>query len=409
MLAELARQHSHHAWKYGVVLSDRELGLHGRVRVNGEPVDRAVLDQCRRDCKPELTARFFAHAPQAPSAHLEADRADAMVVNIALRVFEKLGVTAIALAAARTGLAPEAPPDGRDVAGGSHWSIERLVMELHRPKVVVCGLEPLPAYLTRLPDSWRRGLIYLTRHPVRIVSLAQPGPVRMHLHGLAKVFAVAVEPARPLAQIPACANLVPGIFGQDQDDFAALALAACQAWASQLGLLLDADAPHRPPQWALRGVSSARCPWLSHTPQPASDADELGCHYTSAETPGEYRHAGEWFDGICKERPASRRMLLIHLPPPVMAPRRYVSEEDGQWRRADYRELLQSLHRPLRRITWSFCVFVADMRREPRAVECGVPPDLPQHIPREFWADITGLRTDQIAIAPDLASALQLE
>ncbi|KAJ2800626.1 hypothetical protein H4R21_003099 [Coemansia helicoidea] len=381
------------------------MDLHARVRVNGEPVDRALLEQCRCDCRLELRARF-AQAPASPPLQ-GTDNADAMVINVALRVFEKLDVTTIALAAAHAGTAPETPADGKDTAGGPHWSIERLVMELYRPKVVVCGLEPLPAYLTRLPDGWRRGLIYLTRHPVRVISPIQPDAASAQLNGLAKVFAVEIEPARPLVEIPACADLVPGISGRDQSCFAALALAACQTWACQLGLAPDADPVHGVPQWVRRGVADARCPWLSYTP-PGDRADGLGWHYSAAETPSEYHRVGEWFGGICAEMGASHRMLLIHLPQPVMGLHQYVSEEGSQRCSSDYRALLQSLHRPLRSVAWTFCVFVANIRCRARAGESCAPQDLLQYIPRELWADIAGLRADQTAVAPDLATARQL-
>ncbi|KAJ1734677.1 hypothetical protein LPJ61_000952 [Coemansia biformis] len=452
MLTELSRRHPHRAWSYGVVLGENGGGMRGRVRVNGSPVDGSLLDQCCRDCELEISARF---GPGAAAAHPGAGDADAMLVNVALRVFEKLNVTTVALAASHPGHTSEAPADADEhstggVPGatppagpqGAPWSVERLVMELHRPKVVVCGLEPLPAYLARLPEDWRKGLIYLTRHPVHIVSSAQPGAVRTQLHGLATVFGVAIECAPPLEDVPACVGLAPGIFGPEQGLFAALALAACQAWACQHGLPLplafdraaraastcavhspvraparqatnkspqmEAGGPlHDAPQWMVHGLSAARCPGTFYT-LPADDAGGAEWHYGWAETPSEYRRVGAWFGDACKENGASMRMLLIHLPQPVIARFRYLQEADGTWQSADYRELLLSLHHPLRSAPWTFCVFTADLCCESRGTECHVPSALPQYIPREFWADVAGLRADQIAIVPSLAGALQL-
>ncbi|KAJ2781454.1 hypothetical protein H4R18_002875 [Coemansia javaensis] len=454
MLAELARTHRHRPWSFGAVLagsggSSSATRPRDRIQVNGEPVDGALFEQCCRDHELEIGARF---AGAAAPGRLDAASADAMLVNIALRLFERLDVTTVVVAAPCPAPAPGAPGGGRDPPGSAPaaagpqlalWGVERLVMELFRPKVVVCGLEPLPAYQARLPDDWRRGMVYLTRSPVHIVSAPQPSAVRMQLRGLAKVFSVAVEFAQPLSAVPACRDAEPGIFGPGQRHYAALALAACQAWACGHGLirppaqtraaepcavhaparaqaqaqathapqspLLPADSPpaHEAPPWMARGLAAARCPGLFHT-LPSRDSAHRTWHCCWAETPADFSRAGSWFGEICEARGPRPRVLLISLPGPALAPIQYQDEADGRWLDADYRELLHSLHAPLRHVPWELCVFVAAATAARGGSGVAGPaasPTLPQYVLREFWAQATGLPADQIAVAPSLAAA----
>ncbi|KAJ2354403.1 hypothetical protein GGF43_003261 [Coemansia sp. RSA 2618] len=447
MLSELAHKYPQNIWNYGVILSDSNLPLHCRVRINSEPVDSSLFKKCSHDYEIEVKARF-GQAEASPS--LAAGGLDAMLVNVALRIFEKQNVTTIAVsvaagfdkAAESSNSSDKGHVKDTELPPDKAWSIERLIVELFRPKAVICGFEPLPTYVEHLPASWRSGLIYLMRHPVHVISATQPKTVRIQLHNLAKAFGVTIELSQALASVPACKDMRLGIFGADQHHYAALALSACQAWAYKHGLLrarahnhslgsysasaalspmrtASKQAPQSPfvtqiqsglrdtPPWMLRGLCAASSPGLFYT-APTDDRSQANWHFSWAETPDDFSRTGDWFSGICSHGSTSPQLLLIHLPESFIKTVRFQRESDGQWMASDYREMLRSLYMPLRGVSWACCVFAADIMYESNVIESSVPPVLSQYVLREFWTQLSGMHTDQIFIAPSLASALRL-
>ncbi|KAJ1848920.1 hypothetical protein LPJ70_000770, partial [Coemansia sp. RSA 2708] len=439
MLSELVHRYPQRIWNYGMVVSDSSLPLHHRIRINGEPVDSSLLKQCSHDYEMEIKARF-GHADTTP---------DAMLANVALRIFEKENVSTIAVSVASpmystNADSPTTSPartNEPEPASNAPWSIERLIVELFRPKSVICGFEPLPAYMEHLPEGWRSGLVYLMRHPVHVISAAQPRLVRIQLHSLVKAFGVTIELSQTLTSIPACKDAKLGIFGADQHHYAALALSACQTWAYKHGLLrarthnqslgsystsaamspiraATKQVPPSPfqtqiqsslrdtPPWMLRGLSTASSSGLFYT-APVDGRSQANWHFSWAETPADFARAGEWFSSV-SQHSASPRILLIHLPESFIKTVQYSRESDGQRQEADYREMLHSLYLPLRGMSWACCVFAADILHESHVIESSVPPVLSQYVLREFWTQLSGVHTDQVFIAPSLASALRL-
>ncbi|KAJ2159264.1 hypothetical protein GGF46_003148 [Coemansia sp. RSA 552] len=433
---ELSLKASQRMWNYGVVIGDSSVPLRNRIRVNSEPVESELFKECSAACADEAessssSSNGAGEREQAPP--LGPGTVDAMLTNIALRAFDKENVTTAIIALA-------CRPEDLDNAAGEGssdmlWSVERLVLELFQPKMVICCLEAMPVYAERLPSHWHRGLAYLARQPVHVISSVQPKPVRVQLEQLEATCGIAIETPQPLMVVPACKDLRLGIFGPDQHQYAALALAACQAWAQRHGLLrsrthsppiahspvstpgrqtpqstlqIHAQAALRDaPPWMLRGLSAARCPGYFYT-APMGDKSQANWHYCWAETPGDFARTGAWFNSVCQNNSANPRILLIHFPESFVKTVQYRREADGKLVAADYRELLQSLYPPLRDIAWTCCVFAADILHESHVIESNVPPVLSQYVLREFWAQLTGLRTDQIFIAPSLLSARRL-
>ncbi|KAJ2081387.1 hypothetical protein H4R24_002373 [Coemansia sp. RSA 988] len=453
MLKELSGKQTQLAWSFGVILSDSSMSFRSRIRIDGETVDNDLFELCSRNYKLEVKARFSSADPSTPSV---TNSLDAVLVNVALRIFEKLNITTIVVCMAwpdsgagtykETGgcgeRSSEVDSDESSDSQNAGWSVERLVVELYRPNTLICGLEPLPSYTEHLPESWHKSLMYLMRHKAHVISSAQPNQVRMELHSLAKIFGVTIELAQSLEMVPACKDLTLGVFGPEQHHFAALALAACQVWAYRHGILRiraqnhsigtsgmamtyglmrtsPKQAPQSPfqahiqsslrstPPWMLRGLCSAQCPGFLYTP-PSSEHALANWHYSWAETPDDFSRAGIWFKDVCEKSSSNWRVLLIHLPETFIETTRYQRDADGKWQVSDYREMLWSLFLPLRSISWSFCIFVADIMGESNVTKPNVPPTLTQHVLREFWTQITGIRPDQILVAPSLTSALQL-
>ncbi|KAJ2855738.1 hypothetical protein GGI22_004028 [Coemansia erecta] len=442
-------------WSYGVIVGDDSMQPYNRIRVNGEAVDSHRYAQ--------LSTEFLQRAG-VDKGHLrrlsEDDRVNVTLTSVALQIFEQENVNAIAVSipcppgAPATATSSNQDPctnAGSDSAttetdkiGDPHQeagAIEKLVVEEFCPKHIICGFEPLPAYCDIFPEPWRRSLTYLMRRPTHVISSLQPRLVRMQLHGLAKIFGVTIELTQPLTALPACKDIQLGIYGQDQQQYAALALALCQAWAFKHGLLRSrahaqgtsqyvaaiALSPLRPssklappspyqthiqamlrdtPQWMLRGLSNASIPGQFYTP-PSRPTSQANWHYSWAETPSEFSRTGSWFSETCKRTPSNPRILLIHLPESFIEMVQHRDEETGQWMASDYRGMLQSLYLPLRRIEWTCCVFAANILHESNVMESSVPPVLSQYVLRDLWAQLSGLRIDQIFIAPSLVSALQ--
>ncbi|KAJ1907309.1 hypothetical protein LPJ81_000835 [Coemansia sp. IMI 209127] len=442
-------------WSYGVIVGDHSMQPYNRIRVNGEAVGCDRYEQLST----EYLQRTGMDKGQLRSLS-EDDRANITLTSVALQIFEQENVNAIAISIP---CPPEVPAtatssnqnsctnagsgsattetdkvgDPRQEAG----AIERLVVEGFRPKHIICGFEPLPAYWDSLPEPWRKSLTYLMRRPTHVISSLQPRLVRMQLHGLAKIFGITIELAQPLTALPVCKDMQLGIYGQDQQQYAALALALCQSWAFKHGLLrarahtqgtsqyvaamalsplrlsskLAPPSPYQThiqsmlrdtPQWMLRGLTNASSPGQFYT-SPARPTSQANWHYNWAETPSEFSHTGSWFSEVCKRTPSNPRILLIHLPESFIETVQHRDEGTGQWMASDYRGMLQSLYLPLRRIEWTCCVFAANILHESNVMESSVPPVLSQYVLRDLWAQLSGLRVDQIFIAPSLVSALQ--
>ncbi|KAJ2455664.1 hypothetical protein GGF42_003381 [Coemansia sp. RSA 2424] len=450
MLKQLASRYPEHTLNYGVVLRDHTLYPRDRIRVNGSPVDSSIFEQCSSECRQKLEAEG-SRISQLGCSFVE--RLDTMVVSIALRIFDRQNVTAIAMAmphppatpgaAAPTPTLSEADTSSPATAATS-WYMEQLVMEVFGPKIVICGFEPLPGHTESIPEEWQKSLVYLMRRPVHVISASQPKPVRVQLHSLAMLFGITIELAQALTAFPACRDLQLGIFGPDQHQYAKLALAISQTWAFRHGLLRSrsqnqtggeytaamALSPVRstaatklvPPSpyqtqiqntlrdtssWMLRGLSSACSPGFFHS-VPGEPKHRPSWHYSWAETPSDFARTGAWFSGVCQLTPTKHRLLLIHLPESFVSAVRHQSESDGTWLKSDYRELLKSLYIPLRSISWTSCVFAADTLNESNVMDSNVPPTLAQYALRDYWAQLTGLHTNQIHIAPSLACALRL-
>ncbi|KAJ2792587.1 hypothetical protein GGI18_000289 [Coemansia linderi] len=447
MLKQLALRYPEHTLNYGVVLRDHTLHPRDRIRVNGEPVDSSVFELCSSECKKRLEAEGSRICQPGCSF---AEKLDTMVVSIALHVFNRLNVTAIAISMPHTPTLPTQAPNAAAAAAASESSsdaatlcLEQLVMEIFCPKIVICGFEPLPSYADSLPEEWRKSLIYLMRRSVHVISTSQPKPVRVQLLSLTKIFGLTIELAQALTAFPACKDIRLGIFGPDQHQYAKLALAISQTWAFRHGLLRsrsqnqaggeytaamalspirDAAAKPVPPSpyqmqiqsmlrdtssWMVRGLTSACHPGFFHSVS-GEPKNRPSWHYSWADTPSDFARTGAWFNGVCQSAPKRHRMLLIHLPESFLSAVRYQHESDGTWLKCDYRELLKALYIPLRSVAWSSCVFAADTLNESNVIDSCVPPTLAQYALRDYWAQLTGLCTDQIHIAPSLACAVKL-
>ncbi|KAJ2037423.1 hypothetical protein H4S03_002983 [Coemansia sp. S3946] len=444
MLKQLASRYPEHTLNYGVVLRDHTLHPRDRIRINGSPVDSSVFELCSSECRKRLEIEG-SRISQPGCSFVE--KLDTMVVNIALRIFNHQNVTAIAIAMPHPPAIPAQAPTTASAAESSPdvatWYMEQLVMEIFCPKIVICGFEPLPSYTESLPEEWRKSLIYLMRRPVHVISASQPKLVRVQLHSLAKIFGITIELAQALSAFPACRDIQLGIFGPDQHQYAKLALAISQTWAFRHGLLRsrsqnqvggeytaamalspvrDAAAKPMPPSpyqtqiqtmlrdtssWMLRGLANACNPGFFYSVSGESK-HRPSWHYSWADTPSDFGRTGAWFNGVCQSAPTKHRLLLIHLPESFLSAVRYQHESDGTWLKCDYRELLKSLYVPLRNVAWSSCVFAADALNESNVIDSCVPPTLAQYALRDYWAQLTGLSTDQIHIAPSLTCALKL-
>ncbi|KAJ2639810.1 hypothetical protein GGF44_002638, partial [Coemansia sp. RSA 1694] len=237
MLKQLASRYPEHTLNYGVVLRDHTLYPRDRIRVNGSPVDSSIFEQCSSECRQKLEAEG-SRISQLGCSFVE--RLDTMVVSIALRIFDRQNVTAIAMAmphppATPGAAAPTPTPSGADTSSpataATSWYMEQLVMEVFGPKIVICGFEPLSGYAESIPEEWQKSLVYLMRRPVHVISASQPKLVRVQLHSLAMLFGITIELAQALTAFPACRDLQLGIFGPDQHQYAKLALAISQTWA----------------------------------------------------------------------------------------------------------------------------------------------------------------------------------
>ncbi|KAJ1663211.1 hypothetical protein IW140_004933 [Coemansia sp. RSA 1813] len=449
------RNSTHEKWGYGVIVGDHSMQPSSRIRINGEMVDSNLYERYSAD----YLQRVEAESGQLQQLS-EDERTNTMLTSVALQIFEQERVSAVAVSipclpetlATAAGVSQSSGTDTgntskateADHAGESQQEVgamERLVMEEFHPKHIICGFEPLPVYWDSMPERWRKSLAYLMRRPTHVISSLQPKLVRMQLHGLAKIFGVTIELTQPLTTLPACRDIQLGIYGQDQHQYAALALALCQSWAFKHGLLRSrtqpqgtsqyaasmALSPLRPssklappspyqmhiqsmlrdtPQWMLRGLASASIPGQFHT-HPSTPNSQASWHYSWAEAPTEFLRTGSWFSEVCERSPSNLRILLIHLPESFIKTVQHRDEETGQWMASDYRGMLQSLYLPLRRTEWTYCVFAADILNESNVMESSVPPVLSQYVLRDFWAQLSGLRVDQIYIAPSLVSALQ--
>lgn len=415
------------ALSYGMILPGYSLRPRDRIHINGQPVDSDVFDRCSLQCKERLDT--YGISISSPSWPVN-ERLDAVVVSIALYVFKYYNVSTICVALPLTQEIPvsNAPsllteaaqlPDSPET---TTWYAERLVVDNFQPKTIVCGVEPLPAYTSSLSEEWRRSLIYLMQQQnTRIISSTQPRPVRMQLYSLAKIFDLSVDMAQSLSAYPACKGLQLGIYGPEQHHFAKLALAISQFWAAHNGLVNSSyysssplsnsqnstqGIPRSVPLWMVRGIADAHSNGLFHTIY-ADFSTSSNWHYSWAETPGDFGRAGMWFNTVCQKTPPSQKILLIHLPESFLSTVRYQDEEDGTWRGCDYRELLRQLYIPIRGIELTGCVFAADILNETNVIDSNVPPTLPQYALRDYWSQITGMNTEQISIAPSLASALK--
>ncbi|KAJ1942858.1 hypothetical protein GGF37_002923 [Kickxella alabastrina] len=449
MLKQLLLKTPQNGWSYGVLLSDHTLQPRDRIRINGETVDSRVFERCAREFQRDLDKEggYIGHRKKSTAKQ----RVENMLVNVALRVFDSQKVTAIAIAMAH----PMSDTDAlacaslemqgasKDTSDSSYRTIEQLVLDIYTPDRIICGFEPLSEFLESLPGSWRKSLGYLARRPIHMISWPQPNAVRMQLLNLAMVLGNTIELVQPLSSLPAAKDVQLGIYGPEQAQFAALALALCQAWAHHNGLLrlrththgvgeyttamalstmrqvTKQTIPFSPfhaqnqtplrdtPPWMLRGLSNACCPGQFYT-MPSEPAAQANWHYSWAETPSDFKRTGEWFGGVCQKNHANPRVLLIHLPESFISTVRCRRGGDGQWVSSDYREMLKSLYLPLRNIKWACCVFAADILYESNVIESNVPPVLSQYVLREYWSQISGQQTEQIFIAPSLASALKL-
>ncbi|KAJ2064132.1 hypothetical protein GGI17_001177 [Coemansia sp. S146] len=445
MLKQLASRYPENTLNYGVVIRDHTLHPRDRIRINGSPVDSSVFELCSSECRKRLEIEG-SRISQPGCSFVE--KLDTMVVSIALRIFNHQNVTAIAMAMPHPPATPAQAPTVAAAAAESSpdattWYMEQLVMEIFCPKIVICGFEPLPSYAESLPEEWRKSLIYLMRRPVHVISASQPKLVRVQLHSLTKIFGITIELAQALAAFPACRDIQLGIFGPDQHQYAKLALAISQTWAFRHGLLRsrsqnqaggeytaamalspvrDAAAKPVPPSpyqtqiqsmlrdtssWMLRGLANACNPGFFYSVS-GDSRHRPSWHYSWADTPNDFARTGVWFNGVCQSAPTKHRLLLIHLPESFLSAVRYQHESDGTWLKCDYRELLKSLYIPLRNVAWSSCVFAADTLNESNVIDSCVPPTLAQYALRDYWAQLTGLCTDQIHIAPSLACALKL-
>ncbi|KAJ1736469.1 hypothetical protein LPJ72_001372 [Coemansia sp. Benny D160-2] len=444
-------------WGYGTIAGDRSIQPFDRIRVNGVAVDKDVYERYSAECLQRI-------GPEKEQFRMlcEDERIDAIVTRVALRVFGEEKVTAVVVSipcmcdspianpsasrnsvaeTSNVGTAGETEKDGES-SSREAVVVESLVVDEFGPKHIICGFEPLPTYWDNMPERWRKSLAYLMRRPTHVISSLQPRLVRMQLHGLAKIFGVTIELAQPLSAFPTCKDIQLGIYGQEQHQYAALALALCQSWAFKHGILRSrtqthgagqytaamALSPLRPssklvppspyqmhiqsmlrdtPQWMLRGLTSASSPGQFYTsPSPPNSC--ANWHYSWAETPDEFATTGSWFSEICQRTPSNPRILLIHLPESFIKAVQHRDEETGQWIASDYRAMLQSLYLPLRKTEWTCCVFAANILYESNVMEYSVPPELSQYVLRDFWTQLSGLRVDQIYIAPSLVSALQL-
>ncbi|KAJ1999660.1 hypothetical protein H4R26_004970, partial [Coemansia thaxteri] len=440
MLKQLALRYPERTLNYGVIMQNPALHPRDRIRVNSAPVHSGLFELCSRECKQDLD---LDESRIHQSGRSFKEKLDTLVTCIALRIFDRENVSTIAIAMTNTptSVAPIAsamsPP-----SADALWHMEQMVMEVFCPKIVVCGFEPLPSYAENLPEEWRRSLSYLMRWPVHVISSSQPKLVISQLHSLTKAFGITIELAQAVAAFPSCRDLQLGIYGSDQHYIARLALAISQTWAFRHGLLRSRSqnqgsreytatkalsparvsarqAPQSPfqtqiqtvlrdtPSWMLRGLANARGPGYFQT-VPRQPKQSMAWHYSWAETPSDFARTGTWFNGVCQATPSSRRLLLIHLPESFVSAVRYQHETDGTWQTADYRELLRSLYLPLRSVAWASCVFAADTLSESNVMDSSVPPTLAQYALRDYWAQISGLRTEQIHIAPSLAAALKL-
>ncbi|KAJ1827535.1 hypothetical protein LPJ56_001618, partial [Coemansia sp. RSA 2599] len=454
MLAQLSSRCSQSGWSYGVLLSDHTLTPRDRILVNGQTVSTALFEECTRECRQEIDDKCVRISPNGASIE---DRQNAIMVNIALRVFSSQGVNLIAVAVpdgpgAGSGPGTEAMPQPRASAdtasdGGDDETscyMEKMVVDVHGPRSIICGVEALPAYAGGLPESWRRSLVYLMRRRVHLVSSLQPKPVRMQLLGLAKANGLTVDLAQPLSSLPATKDIQLGAIGPEHLSSAALALALCQTWGYQSGILrqrapaqgigeytvsmalnplrqqskiaMPASPMHAQaqsglrdtPQWMLRGLSGARCVGLFDS-MPAEPGSRANWHYSWAETPDDFAHTGEWFRNARQQEGTKNPcVLLIHLPESFITTVSHRRSASGQWIASDYRDMLQSLYMPLRDVQWACCVFAAGILNELNVMESSVPPVLSQYVLREYWSQLSGQSIEQVFIAPSLASAFRL-
>ncbi|KAJ2726210.1 hypothetical protein GGI07_000687 [Coemansia sp. Benny D115] len=468
MLRQLALKHSQDGWSFGVLLSEQTLCPRDRIRINGETVEKSLFERCVRECQKDIKKDEGSDTAAATNANTNAndttrlltskERLDIILVKVALHIFKDRKVATVAVAInnppPKTHTNPSASTQAKVAAGkqdsvdGKHEafpsSTERLVMDIYRPKTVVCGFEPLSSFSECLPESWSRQLDHLSRQPVQLISSVQPKPVRMELHSLAKSFGTTIELAQPLSTLPTTRDTQLGIYGPEQQHFASLALAVCQAWAFQNGLLRQraqnhgageysvamALNPMRQPQkhtvpqspfqslhqspglrdtpaWMLRGLSSARCQGHFYTVLADTKA-QANWFYNWAETPHDFERTGEWFNSTPEQSPENPKILLIHLPKSFISTVFCQRYTDGQDIMYDYREMLWSLYMSLRHVKWACCVFAADILHESNVLESNVPPVLSQYVLRDYWSQISGMQTESIYIAPSLASALRL-
>ncbi|KAJ1964705.1 hypothetical protein GGI12_001246 [Dipsacomyces acuminosporus] len=451
MLTQFTRQNPHRPLHYGMVLDSHSLHPRERIRVDGETVDSSLFEECSRACLRQLKSRDRGHQSYGRNSQ---ERLDALLIEVAVKVFERLDVTAIAVsvplprvsAIESMGLLPSAyagsATSKSSDLGSKYMFTEKVIMESFRPATVICGVESLPAFMEQFPDNWRARLVYLMQQPIQIISSSQPKPIRLQLQSLARVFNIAIQFAPSLTEIPKCSGIQLGIFGPNQHRLAKLALAMCHSWACERGIIQNpstkstyeehsaisplrspCSASHRytfstaipaqhpaplrePASWMVSGLTEARSPGRFYS---ISGGERIlaNWHYSWAETPDDFMRTGTWFSTVCRSGPSNPRLLLIHLPESFITNVRYRNESSGEWCASDYRGLLRSLYMPLRDITWDYCVFAADVLYESNVIDSNVPPTLSQHVLRDFWTQITGLHTDQIHIAPSLADALK--
>ncbi|KAJ2787579.1 hypothetical protein GGI15_000602 [Coemansia interrupta] len=461
MLKQLSVRCADSGWSYGILLSDHTLYPRDRILVNGEIVSSALFEKLTHECQKDVANNGTRISPINASSK---ERQDAVLINIALRIFEDQKVTTIAVAIphqAEFGMESKAPAPPADSStdspeenqsadantnvrdSDSSCHLERMLLDMYSPRTIICGVESLPAYSEGLPEAWRKSLVFLMRKHTHLVSASQPKPVRLELLGLANEFGITIELAQPLSTVQAAKDTQLGIFGHEQQGFATLALALCQTWAYQSGILrlrtlaqgvgeytvakalhpmrqqskigmpaspLHAQAPsglRETPQWMLRGLSGARSKGMFHSAT-AEAGSRVNWHYNWADTPDDFERTGEWFGSICNKDEANPRILLIHLPESLMMTTRYQHSTSGEWIVSDYRKMLKALFMPLRHIKWASCVFAANILNELNVMESSVPPVLSQYVLREYWSQLTGLATEQIFIAPSLAGALRL-
>ncbi|KAJ1937940.1 hypothetical protein FBU59_004602, partial [Linderina macrospora] len=444
MLAQLRASHPGAAPNYGIILDDHALHPRERITVCGEPVDSVLFNNTVKEVLEEIQSRQPQRA-RAATQKSATEKLDDLLVDIALRVFEKQHVTLVAIAVSEPaptpvdamGLLPSAyKPKDRKQHDDTNF-LEHKVMAKFKPETILCGFESLPGYAEQLPSNWRARLMYMLRHPIQIVSSSQPRIVRMQLNSVAQIFSIPVVFAPSLSTMAACKGIQLGVFGPGQNRSAKLALALCQAWTEECGLAkhhpitqgieraekkipstITLRAPLRRPSvtaagpisltvhtapWMIRGLVSAQCPGRFYSVV-GKTRIAASWHFNAAETPADYSHTGEWFASL---KASSPRVLLIHLPDSFISSVRYRSESTGNWLTADYRDLLRNLHRPLRKQAWSHCIFATNALYESNVIDSNVPPELSQHVLRDYWTELTGMAQEQIYIAPSLASALK--